>query len=406
MKARILKKVVGTIYDAAARGDFKSAYSRLQGLSPDKQRKVLNIFNEQAFKKLGPKNGTTLVGNFAGYRGLQKGLKSVGGTKGLCEEICQSMERSTNEIIQEAMQKTLKELPQTSTGWAKLILKENWIEAKNAAKTLTSKFKNHVKNKFKLSKSAADTGVKSKQTSKAVKISKKMPDEIKPLLANLEGKSGQEFTDIAYGNIVKHMKLNGIAPKSINIQGEDGLLSSVTGGFDPVKNTITFSQGFLKKLSPTQQINLISHELKHCEQFTNMLRTEGIGVNGYARATAENLVKQALGKSSLELCFKRDYQEALQNGKGEEFIQKATDNMTKQIIPEIERNFSEVLKLPKIKANSSDGLRAVKHLEAQRNYEGLNMLGLGSENYKNNPLEVEAYAFGDNIEKLIKDFVI
>ena len=264
----------------------------------------------------------------------------------------------------------------------KEILKETWIEAKNAAKTLISKFKNYVK----------------------IKTSKNIPNEIKPLLVNLEGKSGQEFVDIAYGNIVEYMKLNGIAPKSINIQGGDGLMS-VTGGYNSVKNTIEYSQGFLKKLSPKQQINLIAHELKHCEQFTNMLRTEGIGVNGYAQAIAENSVKQALKDPLGQISFQFSYQQALLNGKGEEFIQKAIDNMTKEIIPEIETNFSEVLKLPKIKANSPDGLRAMKHLEAQRNYEGLNIFGFGAENYKNNPLEVEAYAFGDNIEKLIKDFV-
>ncbi len=41
-----------------------------------------------------------------------------------------------------------------------------------------------------------------------------------------------------------------------------------------------------------------------------------------------------------------------------------------------------------------------------KNYEGLNAFGFGSEKYRNNPLEVEAYAFGDNIEKIIQGFYI
>ena len=95
----------------------------------------------------------------------------------------------------------------------------------------------------------------------------------------------------------------------------------------------------------------------------------------------------------------------MKQGKGEEFIKKTVDNWTKELIPKIETNFSEVLKLPKIKANSPEGIKAVQDLEAMKNYEGLNAFGFGSEKYRNNPLEVEAYAFGDNIEKLFKDFI-
>lgn len=273
---------------------------------------------------------------------------------------------------------------------------------KGLFRTLADKCKKVLKNK--LPANPANTTAKSTHAPKYLKTSKNIPNEIKPILVNLEGKTGQEFVDTAYENLVGYMKLKEIAPKNIIIQGGDGVMS-VTGGFDPVKNSIEFSQGFLVKLTPKQQMNLIAHELKHCEQYTNMLRTEGIGVNEYARAIAENSVKQSLDKSSFDFIFKSRYQKALQEGKEEEFIKKSIDNMTKRIIPEVETNFSEVLKLSKIKTHSPAGIRAVKHLKAQRNYEGLNMLGFGSENYRNNPLEVEAYSFGDKIEKLIKDFV-
>ena len=47
--------------------------------------------------------------------------------------------------------------------------------------------------------------------------------------------------------------------------------------------------------------------------------------------------------------LKSRYEQALKQGKGEEFIKKTVDNWTKKLIPEIENNFSEVLKLPKNK---------------------------------------------------------
>ncbi len=59
----------------------------------------------------------------------------------------------------------------------------------------------------------------------------------------MEGRSGQEFVDNAYGNMVSHMKLNGIAPKQITINSNDGIMS-VTGGYDYINNTIGYSQGF------------------------------------------------------------------------------------------------------------------------------------------------------------------
>ena len=43
-------------------------------------------------------------------------------------------------------------------------------------------------------------------------------------------------------------------------------------------------------------------------------------------------------------------------------------------------------------------------IEATRNYVNLNVLGLGSKDYYNNPLEKEAYDFGDKMEKYFRDF--
>lgn len=125
MKIRLLKKGVSTIYNAATKGNLRLAYDKLERFSPEKQRKILNIFNEQAFKKLGAENGADVVVNFAGYRGFQQGLKTVGGTKGIAEQVSQIMKQHLDTIIQDASKKALNELPQTSLGWIKLELKEN-----------------------------------------------------------------------------------------------------------------------------------------------------------------------------------------------------------------------------------------------------------------------------------------
>ncbi len=406
MKVRLLNKVANAVYNAAIKGDFELAYGRLLKINPKQQRKVLSVFNRQAFERLGVENGANIVADFAGYRGLQSGLKQVGGTKGLSQSIIDSIDLHLTDTINIASKRVIDELPKSQSGWAKLMLKDSWVEAKRICRKPADKAKKYIKNKFDLSKSKNKTSplIKTAKPKKTALITKNIPNEYKTIFANLEGKTGQEFVDTAYENMVNHMKLNGIAPKSISITGADGVMS-VNGGYDYVSNTIRYSQSFVEKCAPQQQINLLSHELKHCEQFTNILRTENIGVSEYARTIAENSLKQSLSKSSFDFMLKSRYEQALKQGKGEEFIQKTVDNWTKDLIPQIETNFAEVLKLPKIKANSPEGIKAVQDLKAMRNYEGLDAFGFGSETYKNNPLEVEAYAFGDSIEKIFKGFI-
>jgi hypothetical protein len=389
MNIRILNKAVNAIYKATTKGNFKAAYKSLQrySSSPAQERQILNAFNERAYKKLGAKSFDTTT-NFTLYNCCQHELAKNGGIKGISKQLTESIQLDLSQMVEQGSQAALAKLPKSKLEWLKVILKDEW----DKLKVPTDKLKRHLKSQFKLFKSTKNAKFKT------------LNPEYKPLLAKLEGKSGKEFIDTAYENTVKHLKLDGIAPKSLKINGSDGVMS-IKGGYNYIDNTIEYSQGFLEKLPPKQQMNLIAHELKHCEQFSNILRTENITTNDYARAIAENSLKQALDKSSFDFSLKYAYKKALEQGKGEEFIAKQLDELTKSYVSKIETNFSEVLKLPKIKASSPEGIKAAQHFEALKKYEGIDLFGFGSENYRNNPLEVEAYAFGDNIEKIFNDFV-
>jgi hypothetical protein len=347
----------------------------------------LNAFNERASKS-GSLNNIDRTVEFAAYCGWQQGLAKQGGVKAISKELSKSIQLDLSQAVEQGSQAALAKLPKSKLEWLKVILKDEW----DKLKVPTDKLKRHLKSQFKLFKSIKNAKFKT------------LNPEYKPLIAKLEGKSGKEFVDTAYDNLVSHLKLNGIAPKNLKINGTDGVMS-INGGYNYIDNTIEYSQGFLEKLSPKQQMNLIAHELKHCEQFSNILRTENITTKDYARAIAENSLKQALDKSSFDFSWKYAYKKAVEQGKGEEFIAKQLDELTKSYVSKIETNFSEVLKLPKIKADSPEGIKAVQHFEALKKYEGIDLFGFGSENYRNNPLEVEAYAFGDNIEKIFNDFV-
>lgn len=311
------------------------------------------------------------------------------------ENIAKEIDNAMSASLGKAISKAVKNLPQCSLGWIKLFCKEK-------AASLKAKIKKSIEN---IQNRKTTKKQHSNNIQKSIKTTENIPNELKVIFEELNGKTGKEFVDLAYQKMVNYMKLEGIAPNSIIIQGESGL-AKAKGGYDPVTNTIEFSKGFIENLTNEQQINLLSHELKHCEQFNNMIRTEGIGVKEYAKAIAENNVKNALNPSSFNnYWFRFKYNQAVENGTGEEFLQKTIDKGTEKLIADIETNFAQVLKMPKIKANSPEGIKAVEQLEAQRHYEGLGFLGIGGEKYKNNPLEKEAYVFGDNIGQLYKAFI-
>lgn len=382
------------MFESAVKREYQEALQSVNRFSPEQQRKIFTAFNNKATQTLGVDQGTSLVMNFAAYRGLQKGLKDIGGTEKIVQDISESITKDLSQSIERASSKALEELPQTTFGWVKLGIKDSW----ESAKGITQKARSWIEKKL----TSPSKGVTTKKTKSSLKISKNIPEDLKPIFANLKGKTGQEFINTSYENTVKYMKLKGVAPKNIAITSTDGL--TVTGGYDPIQNTIEFSEGFLSKLPPKEQLKLISHELTHCKQFSTMLRTEGIGVEAYARAIAENSVNSAINGSFSNIMFKMSYKKAVANGKGEEFIQKAIDNQVQSMIPQIEKNFADVLKMPKIPANSPEGKKAYEYLEAQRNYEGLNIIGLGGDAYKNNPLEVEAYGFGDKMADLFEQY--
>lgn len=229
-----------------------------------------------------------------------------------------------------------------------------------------------------------------------------IPDDLKTVFAKLKNKNGDEFVDEAYKEIVKHLGLEGIAPGKIERNGADGLMT-ITGGFIPTQNKIGYSDGFFTKLDRRKQINLLSHELKHCKQTTDFLRTEGIGIEEYAKAWAESCVQMELNNPFKGMLYKK----ILEKGgkEADELLENLRKKVFEQIKTSLEENYSEVLKMPKISADSDEGKKIHELFKGCKNYEGLGMLGFGSDNYKNNPLEVDAYAFGDKIEEFFTNYI-
>ena len=224
---------------------------------------------------------------------------------------------------------------------------------------------------------------------------KKLPEEFRTIFKDLKNETGDNFVNKAYNKLKEYMKLEGIAPQKIGRSGLDKGLT-VQGGFNPTKNTIEYSDGFFTKLDRATQFEMLAHELKHAEQTSKIIRSGKI--DEYARAWAECNVELAKN-DPLNVSFSMAYNNAKNHGVEKEFIENSIQLNKDLILNEMKKSHENTLKMPQFKECSQEYLDAEKYIEASRNYEGLGLFGVGSEKYKNNLLEKEAYGFGAKMKK-------
>lgn len=227
---------------------------------------------------------------------------------------------------------------------------------------------------------------------------KKIPEEFRTIFKDLKNETGDNFVNKAYNKLKKYMKLEGIAPEKIGRSGPDKGLG-VQGGFNPTKNTIEYSDGFFTKVDRATQFEMLAHELKHAEQTSKIIRSGKI--DDYAQAWAECNVEHAKN-DPLNVSFSMAYNNAKNKGFEKEFIENTTQSTKNMILDEMKKSHENTLKMPQFKEGSPEYIDAEKYIEASRNYEGLGLFGLGGEKYKNNPLEKEAYGFGEQMKKFFK----
>ena len=231
-----------------------------------------------------------------------------------------------------------------------------------------------------------------------------IPEDLRAIFNGLKNESGEEFVNKAYTGIIKHLGIEDVAPSKVDLNAcEDGIIS-ITGGFSPITNAISYSKGFLQ-LPREKQFNLLAHEAMHCKQCNTMVRTEGIGISQLADAMADSSIKAVDSPGSMAIFQKIALDQARKDGREIELLDIWKKQIIGQATPQMEKAYSSALQQPKISTDSEIGKKAKEYLEAFREYEGLNMFGLGSEAYRSNPLEQEAYSFGDKMEKYFSDFL-
>ena len=207
-------------------------------------------------------------------------------------------------------------------------------------------------------------------------------------LAKIKDKQGIEFVDDAYKELVKYFDLQEIAPAKITWQKTAN--RPFVGDYNAFNNSLVLYEDYFFKMNKAQQAGILAHELTHCQQLANILRTEGIPLQKVAAAYATSDLKALLTYNPKA---KDLYAQAKLAGKEQEFIKNILTQKTKLIYSELAQAHSKTLTLSKHPLNSEKGLKAQKDLIAQYNYNGAN-----PKSYNESILEKEAF----EVEKIIK----
>ena len=209
------------------------------------------------------------------------------------------------------------------------------------------------------------------------------------LFKEIKDKNGKEFADAAYSGLVKLMGLEGMAPEKITWEKSEGR-DYIVGDYRFYNNSIVFYTDCYDKLDKATQLGLLAHELTHCKQFVNMLRTEGLSVDkiAYAHAVADMRAMLINNPAVME-----EHKKAKAEGKEKEFIQKTTILWAMKTAEEIKQAHAKTIQMPKHPLNSENGKKAQADWVAKYNYNGADM-----KSYNENPNEIEARTFAEMIK--------
>ena len=219
--------------------------------------------------------------------------------------------------------------------------------------------------------------------------------DLDKLFKEINDLKGKEFADAAYSGLVKLMGLEGMAPEKITWEKNEGR-DYIVGDYRFYNNSIVFYTDSYDKLDKATQLGIIAHELTHCKQFVNMIRTEGLSVDkiAYAHAVADMRAMLINNPAVME-----KHKKAKAEGKEKEFIQKNTMLWAMKTAEEIKQAHAKTIQMPKHPLNSENGKKAQADWIAKYNYNGADM-----ESYSKNPNEVEAMTFENMIKGAYKVF--
>lgn len=208
--------------------------------------------------------------------------------------------------------------------------------------------------------------------------------DLKVVFKKLEGLEGDDFAKTAYKELVKYMGLEDLAPKELTFEPAEG--RPIASDYRWYENKVIVYRNYFDKASKFQKLGFIAHELTHCKQTTNILKTDSPNiVQQYAFAIAASDFRAAMLTNPQ---MRQNFIKAQQMGKANEFAQAMIYRQAAATYKELTTIFADVLKQPKHSLDSENGQKALHDIKAQSVYNGADAQG-----WANCPLEAEAMVF-------------
>ncbi|MCM1265919.1 MAG: hypothetical protein NC200_06940 [Candidatus Gastranaerophilales bacterium] len=218
--------------------------------------------------------------------------------------------------------------------------------------------------------------------------------DLSVVFKKLEGKKGADFANTAYKELVKLYGLSDVAPKELSWEQSEG--RPIVSDYRWYENKVVVYKDYFEKATPEEQLGYIAHELTHCKQTTNILRTEGLPVQSYAMAIATSDFRANVINNPT---VKANFQKAMTQGKEKEYAALMIRANAANTYKELTTVFADVLNLPKHSLQSENGQKALNDLRAQATYNGADMTA-----YNNCELEKEAMSVENDIKQKFLDY--
>lgn len=209
---------------------------------------------------------------------------------------------------------------------------------------------------------------------------KEIPPILSEMFEAIRDKKDEELAETAYPFLVKYIGVEDVAPPKLTWEKAEG--RPIVADYKVFENSIVIYSDLFKKVSKAEQLAFIAHELTHCKQAFNMMRTENIGIEKYAYVNAVSDFRAATVRNEKII---NALNEARKNNKENELVKYLIQKATINNIKELKQTYPNFDKLPKIKVNSLEGQKAQADLKAQFEYNGADETA-----YNKCPLEKEA----------------
>lgn len=209
---------------------------------------------------------------------------------------------------------------------------------------------------------------------------KEIPPILSEMFEAIKDKKNEDLAETAYPFLVKYIGVEDVAPSKITWEKAEG--RPIVADYKVFENSIVIYSDLFKKVTKAEQLAFIAHELTHCKQAFNMMRTENIGLEKYAYVNAVSDFRAATVRNKKII---NALNEARKKNKEKELVQYLIQNATTNNIKELKQTYPNFDRLPKIKTNSAEGRKAQTDLKAQFEYNGAD-----EKAYNNCALEKEA----------------